>query len=207
MLTAMPPADSPKIVTREASQKYARACNDDNPRDFDETGGGIVAPPMFGVVVTWMSIVEAIADPQLGADILRLLHSEQDMEFIAPLRPGDEISTVARVASIEARHGGEAMVLHTDQRYVDFWTPKPVVANIAWMLDAFSEENGGTRLIPSSHRRHRHRHRPKGTRAPGPCAGEGGALNRPSRACRARQTPRSAAPPGVETPGSANEAG
>lgn len=108
----------PKItlVTREASQKYARACNDDNPRYFDETGGGIVAPPMFGVVVTWMSIVEAIADPQLGADILRLLHSEQDMEFIAPLRPGDEISTVARVASIEARPGGEAMALELHSR-------------------------------------------------------------------------------------------
>src|SRR5487761_254650 len=83
-------------ATSEALQKYARAYNDENPRYFDEAGGGIVAPPMFGVVVTWMSVVEAIGDPQLGADLLRLLHSEQDMEFIAPLRPGDEITTTAR---------------------------------------------------------------------------------------------------------------
>ena len=50
-----------------------------------------------------------------------------------------------------ARPGGVPMGLHTDQGYVGFWTPKPVVANIAWMLDEFSEENGGTRLVPGSH--------------------------------------------------------
>jgi ectoine hydroxylase-related dioxygenase (phytanoyl-CoA dioxygenase family) len=50
-----------------------------------------------------------------------------------------------------AHSGGEPMVLHTDQGYVGFWTPKPVVANIAWMLDDFSDENGGTRLVPGSH--------------------------------------------------------
>jgi ectoine hydroxylase-related dioxygenase (phytanoyl-CoA dioxygenase family) len=50
-----------------------------------------------------------------------------------------------------AHPGGEPMVLHTDQGYVGFWTPVPVVANIAWMLDDFTEENGGTRLAPASH--------------------------------------------------------
>lgn len=51
-----------------------------------------------------------------------------------------------------ARPGGVPMYLHTDQGYVDFWTPKPLVANIAWMLDDFTEANGGTRLVPGSHR-------------------------------------------------------
>jgi len=104
-------------VTLEALQNYARAYNDGNPRYFDAAApGGIVAPPMFGVAVTWMSVVGAIGDPALGADLLRLLHAEQDMEFLAPLRPGDEITTVARVASIEARPGGEAMALELDSR-------------------------------------------------------------------------------------------
>src|SRR6202035_4123730 len=66
--------------------------------------------------VTWMSVVGAVGDPELGADLLRLLHAEQDMEFIAPLRPGDEITTVAKVASIEARPGGEAMTLELNAR-------------------------------------------------------------------------------------------
>ena len=110
-----PPLTS--TVTLEALQKYARAYNDDNRRYFDPSAaGGIVAPPMYGVVVAWMSVVGAVGDPALGADLLRLLHAEQDMEFIAPLRPGDEITTVARVASIEARPGGEAMTLELDSR-------------------------------------------------------------------------------------------
>jgi ectoine hydroxylase-related dioxygenase (phytanoyl-CoA dioxygenase family) len=50
-----------------------------------------------------------------------------------------------------ARPGGAPMYLHSDQGYVDFWTPKPLVANIMWMLDDFTEANGGTRLVPGSH--------------------------------------------------------
>jgi ectoine hydroxylase-related dioxygenase (phytanoyl-CoA dioxygenase family) len=50
-----------------------------------------------------------------------------------------------------AHPGGEPMVLHTDQGYVGFWTPKPLVANIAWMLDDFTDANGATRLVPKSH--------------------------------------------------------
>jgi ectoine hydroxylase-related dioxygenase (phytanoyl-CoA dioxygenase family) len=51
-----------------------------------------------------------------------------------------------------ARPGGDNMGLHTDQGYVGFWTPVPAVANIAWMLDDFTADNGGTRLVPRSHR-------------------------------------------------------
>ncbi|HTJ09988.1 MAG TPA: MaoC/PaaZ C-terminal domain-containing protein [Candidatus Binataceae bacterium] len=110
-----PPLDA--TVTLEALQNYARAYNDDNPRYFDPSiEGAIVAPPMFGVALTWMSVVGAVGDPALGADLLRLLHAEQDMEFLAPLRPGDEIITIARVASIEARPGGEAMALELNSR-------------------------------------------------------------------------------------------
>jgi|SRR6185312_11789702 len=50
-----------------------------------------------------------------------------------------------------ARPGGAAMYLHTDQGYVDFWTEKPLVANVLFMLDDFSERNGATRVAPGSH--------------------------------------------------------
>jgi ectoine hydroxylase-related dioxygenase (phytanoyl-CoA dioxygenase family) len=43
------------------------------------------------------------------------------------------------------------MYLHTDQGYVDFWTEKPLVANVLFMLDDFSERNGATRVVPGSH--------------------------------------------------------
>lgn len=66
-----------------------------------------------------------------------------------------EAYLVSSLTANIARPGGQAMYLHTDQLYVDFWTPKPLVANIAWMLDEFTDANGGTRVIPGSHLRPR----------------------------------------------------
>jgi ectoine hydroxylase-related dioxygenase (phytanoyl-CoA dioxygenase family) len=48
--------------------------------------------------------------------------------------------------------GGERMIAHRDQGYLPFYTPLPVVANVAWMLDDVTAVNGGTILIPRSHR-------------------------------------------------------
>src|ERR1700678_2549126 len=97
-------------VTLDALQKYARAYNDDNPAFFDALRiGGIVAPPMFGVTVTWDALMKAMMDPDLHVDLLRLVHGEQDMEFPNPIRPGDVITANAKVLSIEAKTTGETM--------------------------------------------------------------------------------------------------
>jgi ectoine hydroxylase-related dioxygenase (phytanoyl-CoA dioxygenase family) len=50
-----------------------------------------------------------------------------------------------------ARPGGAPMYLHADQGYIDFWTEKPLVANILFMLDDFTDANGATRVVPGSH--------------------------------------------------------
>jgi acyl dehydratase len=105
-----PPAVT--VVTREAIQNYAQACNDDNPHYFDSSlAGGIIAPPMFAVVVTWIPVISAMTDPELRADLLRLLHTGQEMEFLAPIRSGDRISATARIEVIESAPGGESLAL------------------------------------------------------------------------------------------------
>lgn len=104
-------------VTLAALQTYARACNDHNPRYFDAGApGGIVAPPMFAVVVTWLSVITAMTDTALHADLLRLLHVAQDIEFIAPIRAGDSITSTGKIASIETHHNGETMALELNAR-------------------------------------------------------------------------------------------
>ena len=99
-------------VTLDALQKYARAYNDDNPAFFDASrSDGIVAPPMFGVTVTWDALMKAMMDPDLHVDLLRLVHGEQDMEFPNPIRPGDVITATAKIVSIEAKSTGETMTV------------------------------------------------------------------------------------------------
>jgi len=102
-------------VSREAIEKYARAYNDDNPAFFDsKRPGGIVAPPLFGVVVTWPALVQAIGDPELQVDLLRLLHGEQEMEFFNPIRPGDKITSNAKIASIQTKPSGETLTIELE---------------------------------------------------------------------------------------------
>ena len=105
------------VVTLEALQKYARAYDHENPFFFDESRPDrIIAPPMFGMVPVWQSIVKVVTDPEVGADLLRLVHGEHEMAFIAPLRPGDVITSAATIRSITTGATGETMAIGVSAR-------------------------------------------------------------------------------------------
>ena len=114
-------------VTLEALQKYARAYNDDNLSYFEPSAmGGIVAPPMFNAVVTWLPLITVISDPELRVDLMRLVHRGQDMRFFAPIRPDDRISASATIVAIESSTAGEIITIGLDasnqQRQTVSWT-------------------------------------------------------------------------------------
>ncbi len=110
-----PPIEA--AVTVEALQKYARAYDHENPFFFDQSQpGAILAPPMFGVVPIWQSIVKVVTDPEVGADLLRLVHGEHDVEIFQPMRPGDWITSTATIRSIEAGATGETMAIGISAR-------------------------------------------------------------------------------------------
>ena len=49
--------------------------------------------------------------------------------------------------------GNQRMLMHADQGYVPPpWPERPLACNVAWLLDDLTEENGGTRYVPGSHR-------------------------------------------------------
>ena len=110
-----PPVEA--TVTLEALQKYARAYDHDNPFFSDERQpGGIIAPPMYGVVPIWQSIVKVVGDPAVGADLLRLVHGEHEVTFVAPMRPGDVITSVATIRSITTGATGETLAIEITAR-------------------------------------------------------------------------------------------
>jgi acyl dehydratase len=99
-------------VTLGALQRYARAYNDDNLFYYAPLKAeGIIAPPMFNAVATWLALITAIGDPELSVDLLRLLHKSQDMQFFVPIRPHDRISASASIVSIESSAAGELMTI------------------------------------------------------------------------------------------------
>lgn len=50
------------------------------------------------------------------------------------------------------RGGSKPQALHSDQQFVPFPTPMPVIANVMHMITDFDGARGGTRVVPGSHK-------------------------------------------------------
>ncbi len=64
---------------------------------------GVVAPPAFATTFAMEPFARASADPELGLNVLRLVHGEQDLELLEPIRPGDELTTSGEITGIRER--------------------------------------------------------------------------------------------------------
>jgi acyl dehydratase len=96
-------------VERGKVREFARAIKDDNPVYMDEehatrTVGGILAPPTFTMTLSfWQE--PGRQRPLLTYDVRRLLHGEQEFEYLGPIRVGDTLTAVARVADVFEKSG------------------------------------------------------------------------------------------------------
>lgn len=96
-------------VTADHIERYARATNDLNER---YTGGeDVVAPPVFPVVPAFNSFMTAAMDPELGADLLRLVHAAEEHVFYKPIKAGDVLSVTAALESVEQKETGETFTV------------------------------------------------------------------------------------------------
>ncbi|MDC0708408.1 MaoC family dehydratase N-terminal domain-containing protein [Stigmatella sp. ncwal1] len=76
--------------------------------------GDIIAFPSFAVVFAIRPFSAAIADPELQVDLLKLVHGEQELEFLEVMRPGDVLTTTGRITDIYEKMGKDFLVVTTE---------------------------------------------------------------------------------------------
>jgi acyl dehydratase len=108
-------------VGREHIRQFADAIGDPNPiyRDPDAAKAAghadVVAPPTFLTVLGFRSRSDSpVADPALGLNYAMVVHGEQKFELHRPVRAGDVLSTVMRVADIRDAGRNELLTLVSD---------------------------------------------------------------------------------------------
>jgi acyl dehydratase len=98
-------------VGREKVREYANAVDESNPVHHDPEAArqagfrGVVAPPMFCVVYSAGAMGPAILDPDLGINLMMMVHGSQEFEWDEPVVAGDTITTEARLKDVFEKNG------------------------------------------------------------------------------------------------------
>jgi len=101
----------PVTVERGKIKEFARAIGDANPLYLDDRVGAasewgdVIAPPTFAIAFRDETADSAAFLRELGTDISRLLHGEQEFEIFRPLQPGQTYLCRAKVVDIYEKTG------------------------------------------------------------------------------------------------------
>jgi acyl dehydratase len=128
-------------VTADAIENYARATND--PNEHYLGGADVVASPVFPVVPVFQSYMAAAMDPELQADVMRLVHGAEDHVLYAPIKPGDKLTIDSELESVETKDSGETFTVKGTMRNQD----DTVVAEVRGTM--FIRGKGGAKGAPA----------------------------------------------------------
>lgn len=101
-----------QFITPDLAQQYAQATQDTNPRYL--SGADQIAPPLYAVRPMIDELFAAIQDEELNANVLRLVHGEQDMTFHRPLKAWDLVAPRAQIMDVEDKSSGQ--IIHLKQK-------------------------------------------------------------------------------------------
>ena len=106
-------------VGREKIREYANAVGEDNPVHHDRAAAqaagfrDVVAPPMFVVVYSAGAVGPAILDPEIGINLMLMVHGGQEFVWGEPVCAGDTITTRASVKDMYERDGRKFYVFES----------------------------------------------------------------------------------------------
>ncbi len=98
-------------VGREKVREYAAAVGETNPVHPDLEAAraagyeDVVAPPMFAVVYSAPALAPAIVDPDVGINLMMMVHGGQEFVWGPPVVAGDEIVTTVSVTQVSEKGG------------------------------------------------------------------------------------------------------
>ena len=98
-------------VGREKIREFAYAVGEENPVYFDREAAqsagfrDVPAPPMFAVVYSAGAMAPAIFDPEVGINVMAMVHGGQEFVWGEPVCSGDTISTTAQIKDISEKDG------------------------------------------------------------------------------------------------------
>jgi acyl dehydratase len=90
-------------VEAGAGRAYAEATDDPHPA---YRGDDAICPPMFHVRGFIVLMMQCATDPELGIDMLRLVHGEHGMTFHRALRTGDVVALEGELRAVVEKSSG-----------------------------------------------------------------------------------------------------
>ncbi|MGH3734479.1 MAG: MaoC/PaaZ C-terminal domain-containing protein [Micromonosporaceae bacterium] len=99
-------------VDRDRIVAYAEATND----PIEAHRSGDVAPPVFGIVPVFGSLMEPAIEVVPLTMFGRIVHGEQDFRFHRPIRPGDVLTSKAKAIGYEGLPNGSRLAIYLECR-------------------------------------------------------------------------------------------
>jgi acyl dehydratase len=109
-------------VGREKIREYSNAVGENNAVHHDPQAAraagfrNVVAPPMFCVVYSAGAMAPAVLDPELGINLMMMVHGSQEFEWGEPVVAGDVITTEAKVKDIYDKNGMKFYVFESESK-------------------------------------------------------------------------------------------
>ena len=78
--------------------------------------GSVIAFPTFAVTFAIAPFAAGVTDPEIGINLLLLVHGEQEFEWFDVIRPGDVMSTTGTITEAFDKAGKDFFMMTTESK-------------------------------------------------------------------------------------------